>query len=285
MTTSAGTVEPSTTTGIEGSISKSSTTAEDILRPVVAQDDVVSYLGACGYAAESPTKWSAVRLSCLGKPVLRLALGGHSERQKHTYYDIQCTFTARKPTLRLDWNVQRRLTQLRDEFHDMVKEGLGKDYATVFAQAPFARRGGLAGTTGRLQVWLETLATCVNEESLSPDLVAKILQYLDAPLPSYLCEGPGTTQKVECSDPLPKPMFPPKLDLPLPSTLPPATNGKCDAACSPMRTPREDLQETVADDKENDAAQFSASKRQHGYKKLRDWFTAMKHSVGKKLIE
>ena len=58
---------------------------------------------------------------------------------RHTYYSIQFHFSCEKPPLRL---------QLREELHDMVKEELGKEYATVFAQAPFAKRGGLAGTTG-----------------------------------------------------------------------------------------------------------------------------------------
>jgi hypothetical protein len=269
--------------------------------------DPATYLGYYGYEAESSHKWAKV--SCHRPcPELRIVLGGHSEQSteysaakylvRHTYYSIQFHFSCEKPPLRLEWNVQRRLAQLREELHDIVKEELGKEYATVFAQAPFAKRGGPAGTTGRLQTWLQALAACVNEQSMPPGLVAKVLQYFGAPLPPYLSKGPATPQKTQpkvipqiVTDPLPKVVEPPKPDIPPPSVVPPPSNGYSDAACSPIAF-REDLepsgpQATVADEDEHgeEPVPFSSTQRQHGVKKLRNWFIQLKRSIGKKLLD
>ena len=55
-----------------------------------------------------------------------------------------------------------------------MKNKLGKAYDHIFVSAPFAKRGGLTGTTERLRRWLATLAASVNEGKVSPDLVTSL---------------------------------------------------------------------------------------------------------------
>lgn len=268
-------------------------------------EDLVSYLRSYSYAAESSTQWCAAPASCLGKPVLRLVLDGHCEVVGHTYYSLQCALSSGKPALCLAWPVQKRLTQLREELHDIVKDGLGKSYADLFAQAPFARRGGVAGTTGRLQTWLEILASCINEHSAPPSLVATVLRFLDTPAPPKPNKGPASPQKMSNRG---AQLGSPFLDMTqqqeepaacAPSSQPPPplpAPDLCNAATSPIKfeasearapspqPPSPQLPEN-SDDEEGVAATFSQAKRRNGYSKLRNWFTQLKRSIEKKLLD
>ena len=62
-------------------------------------------------------------------------------------FGVHCELTASgSATLSFEWDVQRRLGQLRDSLHNVVKSELCKKYAEFFGDAPFAKRGGLGGT-------------------------------------------------------------------------------------------------------------------------------------------
>lgn len=144
---------------------------------------VTAYLEPYGYlAAEAdPEEWMAPPNVCARQPKLEVKVEGHTEVSKHTVYNIRCRLTAEGPELRLEWDIQRRLIQLREGLHDTVKNELGNDYNDLFADAPFAKRGGFGGTTERLQKWLEALAACANAGHASPALVAQVLLFLDTP--------------------------------------------------------------------------------------------------------
>eukprot|EP00929_Paragymnodinium_shiwhaense_P061698 TRINITY_DN3083_c2_g1_i1.p1 TRINITY_DN3083_c2_g1~~TRINITY_DN3083_c2_g1_i1.p1 ORF type:complete len:506 (-),score=117.75 TRINITY_DN3083_c2_g1_i1:98-1579(-) len=120
------------------------------------------------------------------EPVLKLScfVIGHIEEDGHTLYEMSCV-------LRPDngggppivWNCRARLRELRTFLHDHVKEYLGPLYAASFNEAPFARHGGLPGTSSRLNAWFAKLATLLNGGALPPSLHAHVLCFLDTPLP------------------------------------------------------------------------------------------------------
>jgi len=142
---------------------------------------IAAYLHPYGYVASDLESWTASPRTCTRTPRLDLVIKGHCEMHGHTFYDVKCSLTAQNPTMHLEWHTQQRLVQLREGLHDVVKSELGKRYTRVFGDAPFAKRGGLGGTTDRLQRWLETLVGCVNDGVAPPNLVSQILLFLDAP--------------------------------------------------------------------------------------------------------
>jgi hypothetical protein len=78
----------------------------------------------------------------------------------------------------------RRLCTLRERFHDAIIEEMGEGgYQKCFLDTPFASRGGIPGTTARLNAWCGQLSYCINTGSLPPKVVAVILQALEAPKP------------------------------------------------------------------------------------------------------
>merc|ERR1719183_3201169 len=85
--------------------------------------------------------------------------------------------------MHMEWRIQRRLCQLREDLHDFVKSELGKSYNDLFSETPFARCGGMKGTTARLTKWLEKLSYCINQLLVGPLLVALVLSFFDAPAP------------------------------------------------------------------------------------------------------
>mmetsp|Transcript_35734 Transcript_35734/g.99899 ORF Transcript_35734/g.99899 Transcript_35734/m.99899 type:complete len:165 (+) Transcript_35734:1-495(+) len=125
---------------------------------------------------------------------------GHEEVRGHTMYSLSCALRpprppgegpsrpgAPDPSSERLWRVHRRLEQLRDDLHDYVKSELGEAYGRLFAATPFASRGGLPGTTAKLNAWVGTLAAVVNggpevgAAPVAPTLVAFVLSFLDAP--------------------------------------------------------------------------------------------------------
>ena len=101
---------------------------------------------------------------------------GHREVGGHTTYMIEGTANG------APWRAERRLSEMR-ALHDRVVEALGPArYDTFFADASFAPRGGLPGTTAKLNRWCKRLF-----ESLRyvPDgQLAFALDCLGAPRPA-----------------------------------------------------------------------------------------------------
>ena len=101
---------------------------------------------------------------------------GHREVSGHTTYVIEGTANG------APWRAERRLSEMR-ALHDRVVEALGPArYDTFFADASFAPRGGLPGTTAKLNRWCKRLF-----ESLRyvPDgQLAFALDCLGAPRPA-----------------------------------------------------------------------------------------------------
>lgn len=161
---------------------------------------VVSYLETFGLQAVDAATWRvtsslpssparAADSSSLSStaPRLELEVPGHVEIQGHTWYILSCQFV-HSDSSSTSWSLRRRLNQLREELHDAVKRELGGDYSRHFGKTPFALKGGLPGTTSRLNSWCACLATLINTRKLSPALAALVLQYVGAPLPDRTVE-------------------------------------------------------------------------------------------------
>lgn len=144
---------------------------------------VAPYLQAYGFAAVDPKTWrvspGSSSSSTAPAPVVELQVEGHQEVEGHTLYSLTCALV--DGSVNTNWNAQRRLQQLREDLHDVVKVELGDSYSQHFASTPFAHKGGLIGTTARLRSWLCTLATCINKGRIPPSVVALVLSFLDAP--------------------------------------------------------------------------------------------------------
>jgi len=146
----------------------SSSNQRPALEPVEEGENPQRYLWRFGYFRP-------------GKPQLELVVEGHEEDAGHTFYILVCTLKHGAKVLR--WQCKKRLNDLRG-FHDEAKTILGEAaYTRVFAEAPFARVGGLPGTTGRLRVWLERLAQAANGGKLPTQLLATLVRFLEAPVP------------------------------------------------------------------------------------------------------
>jgi len=143
---------------------------------------LVAYLGSYGFFSSDAGNWSKAEndISQLDLDVL-----SHHEEDGHTYYTILCRLRGLEGDgWTLEWEPKRRLAQLRDSLHDPVKESLGGLYDHYFAAARFALRGGLPGTTDRLQAWCRVLANCISNCLVSPGTVATTLLFLQPPAAS-----------------------------------------------------------------------------------------------------
>eukprot|EP00931_Biecheleriopsis_adriatica_P111213 TRINITY_DN85577_c0_g1_i1.p1 TRINITY_DN85577_c0_g1~~TRINITY_DN85577_c0_g1_i1.p1 ORF type:complete len:285 (+),score=51.02 TRINITY_DN85577_c0_g1_i1:25-855(+) len=150
-------------------------------RQAVAQrrattDDSERYLWRFGFGRGPPA------------PELRISMAGHEEVLGHTMYAISCSL--RRPPKEegeaariAEWSCQKRLCDLREELHCRIKAEMGSAYAAYFESTPFARHGGVPGTTDRLRSWFGTLAACVNSSQLTGDSLAFLLRFLKAPVP------------------------------------------------------------------------------------------------------
>jgi len=103
------------------------------------------------------------------EPALAIAVNGHEEESGHTMYILKCSLTNTDSVLKPDgngascqgpiaWTCRRRLRELRDELHDVVKEQMVTAYSSYFNKVGFAHMGGPPGTTARLSGWLCTLS-------------------------------------------------------------------------------------------------------------------------------
>lgn len=139
-----------------------------------AKDDHQRYLWRFGFGRGGPD------------PVLQICASGHIEEDGHTRYllDLSLRPSAQGGSVAsCSWRCKRRLAELREYLHDPVKEAMGAEYQTHFADCHFAHRGAPPGTTARLDGWLSALAACVSRGVLTPPLCASVLRALDAPVP------------------------------------------------------------------------------------------------------
>lgn len=144
------------------------------------------YLDGYGYQVKDLSTWRVSPQE--NGPRIQLVLDVHHRHAGHTWYLLECTLEpapgyAPGRVSRAEWPAPRRLLQLRLDLHDRVKQSLGEDYRRVFGAAPFAKLGGLPGTTARLKAWLAALSDGMNNGALKPSLVALTLGFLQAPLP------------------------------------------------------------------------------------------------------
>mmetsp|Transcript_40402 Transcript_40402/g.90586 ORF Transcript_40402/g.90586 Transcript_40402/m.90586 type:complete len:428 (+) Transcript_40402:196-1479(+) len=144
---------------------------------------VKNYLESYGYKVLSSAEWA--RKPAKNGSVLDIIVDGHLEEDGHTHYRIVCTLTV-KERQALRWLATRRLSQIREELHDIAKTALAASYDSVFTGAPFAIKGAPAGTTSRLQKWLGAFAASANQGIASPHLVAQAFYFLAAPIPETL---------------------------------------------------------------------------------------------------
>lgn len=146
---------------------------------------VAPYLEAYGYQAADANTWQVPPCadgSAERGTQLELGVVGHTEVDGHTWYTIVCSIVLGKNRGSLDWRVHRRLHQLREYLHAHVKTEMGEDvYRQHFADAHFARSGGLPGTTARLHTWCGALTSCINTGRAPPAVVAVVLHFFEAP--------------------------------------------------------------------------------------------------------
>ncbi|CAK9011555.1 unnamed protein product, partial [Durusdinium trenchii] len=136
---------------------------------------------------------------CRGPPQPELTICVGDEEENHTWnpisagedmYNLKCKLVWACPTdYRVsEWTCKKRLSDLRSKIHDHVKKDLGAEYRTYFQDARFAHHGGLPGTRKRLDAWFATLAAIANEGQLRNDLLALLLDQLEAPIPQKVSE-------------------------------------------------------------------------------------------------
>lgn len=129
-------------------------------------------------------------------PRLELGVVGHAEQRGHTWYTIDCALELPGgPARCLRWRCSRRLAQMREDLHSYVRGEVGGAYGLHFGDTPFARKGGLPGTTARLGKWCNALAAFVSSGSATPGVMAHVLRFLDAPNP----DGQGAATAPGCS--------------------------------------------------------------------------------------
>jgi len=147
--------------------------------------DVVPYLTAFGYDVEDRCTWRQPSASSEeGPPRLTFILSASEKTSGTTRYLFGCSLTG--PGCQYQgWKCQKRLEELRQALHDHVKDDLGPNYKTLFADAHFPFNtiaGGMTvpGTTARLCKWVATLAYNINRAKISPSAVAYVLEYFEA---------------------------------------------------------------------------------------------------------
>jgi hypothetical protein len=156
---------------------------------------VHTFLEPYRYVAVDGRNWQTTAL-CL-QPCLQIRITSHFEAKGHTYYSFDCSLSmSSKLAPYLSWKGKRRLQHLRKGLHDVAKRELGSTYKIYFKDTPFARHGGLRGTTQRLDTWCCQLTECINARVVPPVVVAQTLKLLDAPQLSVdLCQDTQESNK------------------------------------------------------------------------------------------
>ncbi|CAK9011554.1 unnamed protein product, partial [Durusdinium trenchii] len=106
---------------------------------------------------------------CRGPPQPELTICVGDEEENHTWNPISAGEDMYNLKCKLVWD-------------------LGAEYRTYFQDARFAHHGGLPGTRKRLDAWFATLAAIANEGQLRNDLLALLLDQLEAPIPQKVSE-------------------------------------------------------------------------------------------------
>lgn len=131
-----------------------------------------------GYIADNQSVWRTSE----NQPVLQIRITSHSESKGHTYYHYECDISmTTEPSSLYSWSGKRRLQHLRRGLHDACKKELGSGYHKLFKDTPFAHRGGVRGTTKRLNAWCARLSECANERLVPPVILAQVCKLLEAP--------------------------------------------------------------------------------------------------------
>lgn len=134
------------------------------------------------YKAQNEREWQNAATPAV-QPCLQIHMMSHSEAKLHTYYHFECSLSmSRDEAPYLKWSGKRRLQHLRKGLHDLSKREMGVSYKKHFKDAPFAHRGGVRGTTKRLNAWCSRLADGVNLLVVPPLVVAQTLKLLGAPV-------------------------------------------------------------------------------------------------------
>lgn len=115
------------------------------------------------------------------RPQLEIVVRIHDEEYGHTWYRLDCTILYPGGETYV-WFSSKRLCHFRQRLHDRLKDAMcPEDYEKLFASAPFARHGGLAGTTKRLSAWCMNLARSANGETFPPQFLVLVLCFIDTP--------------------------------------------------------------------------------------------------------
>lgn len=114
-------------------------------------------------------------------PQLEIAVRCHDEEYGHTWYRLDCS-VCYPGDERYTWFTSKRLRHFRERLHDPIKGELSEaTYCQYFSDAPFARHGGLSGTTARLGSWCGKLTRSADKGELPQELLVVLLAFLDTP--------------------------------------------------------------------------------------------------------
>jgi len=145
-------------------------------------ENSIDYLNLYGFAAKDVETWEQTPEESSGsRAVFSAEVVRHLEMQGHTWYVMQCSLKIPENDQPLVWMARRRLNHLRQDLHDRVKTLMGATYAESFAKVPFARHGGVPGTSERLNSWFEILTALMNDRYVPPSIVLVTLQFLEPP--------------------------------------------------------------------------------------------------------
>jgi len=136
---------------------------------------VGAYLRGYGYVVHMDGSWE----NDAPHPELCLQVLGHERIEGHTCYTVRCALQTLG--LKMRWDEPFRLVHLRKFLYEPVRSSLWTHYQKHFARAPFAFRGGIKGTTARLDAWCNSLANCINARRCTPGIVWLTLCFLQVP--------------------------------------------------------------------------------------------------------
>jgi len=150
------------------------------LNPWHPDDKVVAYLAQFGLEAKDELDWEETPKE--SGVELKVSLDQHVENADATWYQLECKLLQKTASIEASWQAPRRLTQIRCSLHDRVSLALGSRYNWLFEDAHFALPFAPRGTTARLRVWFNALTDHINDGTLSPELAALTLFFLQVPL-------------------------------------------------------------------------------------------------------
>eukprot|EP00930_Biecheleria_cincta_P073113 TRINITY_DN60434_c0_g1_i1.p1 TRINITY_DN60434_c0_g1~~TRINITY_DN60434_c0_g1_i1.p1 ORF type:complete len:254 (-),score=34.40 TRINITY_DN60434_c0_g1_i1:100-861(-) len=143
------------------------------LRPTINRLSLVSQFVTALENGEKP------EVSC------DLVDGGYDTIHGHLYCRIVCRLDLKTPGAICEWRIQRRLSQIREKLHDVVKTYIGSDrYCREFhPDTPFAHRGSfkVPGNGRRTKRWLGRLVNLCSAGKLDKQVVKHTLDFLVEP--------------------------------------------------------------------------------------------------------